>query len=90
MHLINGEMSYIEGNFREYLSKMQGISRQFLDDVDKIVEKYKDNAFVMSCLDELVSEILKFEENIKIESEENGLFLLRTKCYHFPSIRHTL
>lgn len=83
MHLINGEMSYIEGNFREYLINMQGISRQFLDDVDKIVEKYKDDAFVMSCLDELVSEILKFEENINSFYFELNVIIFPPSDIHY-------
>lgn len=38
---------------------MDNVNKQFIDDVDKIIEKYKDDAFVMKYLDNLVGKILK-------------------------------
>lgn len=52
-----GESAYagIVGNFREDLGNVQGISKQFLDDVDEIMKTYKDDAFVIATLDTMVS-----------------------------------
>lgn len=56
MHLISAG-NFAEGNFRGELGKIQNISKQFLDDVDGIISKFKDDAFVMACLDSLVSKV---------------------------------
>lgn len=57
MHLITSAGNFAGGNFRGELGKIQNISKQFLDDVDGIIDKFKDDAFVMACLDSLVSEV---------------------------------
>lgn len=61
MRSISGDFAsaYSEGNFREDLGKMQEISKQFLDDVDEVIKRFKDDAFVMRTLDRMVSYVLQ-------------------------------
>lgn len=56
MHSISGESEiHSVGNLHDFLSTMQDINKQFLDDVDEIIKNFKDDAFVMNYLDQMVS-----------------------------------